>query len=62
MLYYVGVISQLIIFILHSGTTAYGTTSLLPYKEEHGHCVLHTKLKILLCDLKLNPDERKECM
>nr|XP_009858270.1 RAB6A-GEF complex partner protein 2 [Ciona intestinalis] len=35
------------------------STSFVPYKDEQGHCVLQTPVKILFCDLKLAPGESK---
>uniref|UniRef100_H2YR02 Arrestin C-terminal-like domain-containing protein n=1 Tax=Ciona savignyi TaxID=51511 RepID=H2YR02_CIOSA len=35
------------------------TTSFVPHKDEQGHCVLQTPVKILLCDLKLAPGDSK---
>lgn len=36
-------------------------TSFVPQKDEQGHCVLQTSVKILFCDLKLGPGESKVC-
>nr|CAB3265550.1 retrograde Golgi transport protein RGP1 homolog [Phallusia mammillata] len=34
-------------------------TSFIPNKDEQGHCVLQTPVKILFCDLKLEPGESR---
>lgn len=47
--------------LLLAGGVSGQPTSFIPYKDEHGHCVLQTPVKILFCDLRLASGECKIC-